>query len=205
MNDDRKRNILIIAEGYEEKPYIDKLLSFPNINKDVYNISPAVNVKGSGNIDARFYYEMQRGYYDIILIFCDVDKGSEEFWKIVEKVSVFFVNKETALEAFIFVNPVTLQVVLLHYGDVCLTHISKKKNAEAVENLTGIKGYDAEDEQIKKLIDGVHFHSLDMFKERLGKMSTNINDVPSTNLLLFLERFESDDPAWIDTIDKKMV
>ena len=48
-------------------------------------------------------------------------------------------------------------------------------------------------------------NSLDMFKERLGKMSTNINDVPSTNLLLFLERFESDDPAWIDTIDKKMV
>ena len=33
MNSIHKRNILIIAEGYEEKPYIDKLLSFPNINE----------------------------------------------------------------------------------------------------------------------------------------------------------------------------
>lgn len=48
----RKKNILIISEGFEEKPYIDKILSFPNINKDVYNFPPSVNAKGNGKIFA---------------------------------------------------------------------------------------------------------------------------------------------------------
>ena len=58
MSDGRRKNVLIIAEGYEEKPYIDKILSFPNINKDVYNFGPTVNAKGNGNIVARYQFEI---------------------------------------------------------------------------------------------------------------------------------------------------
>ena len=77
---------MIIAEGFEEKPYIDKILSFPNISKDTYHFAPAVNAKGNGNIVARYQFEIQRGFYDAILIFCDADKGSEQFMDLVEKV-----------------------------------------------------------------------------------------------------------------------
>ena len=52
----RKKNILIIAEGFEEKPYIDKILSFPNINKDVYNFSPSINAKGNGKGVVRYHH-----------------------------------------------------------------------------------------------------------------------------------------------------
>ena len=74
----RKKNILILAEGFEEKPYNDKILSFPNINKSVYRFGDTINIKGNGNIPARYQYEIQRGFYDIVLIFCDADKGSEQ-------------------------------------------------------------------------------------------------------------------------------
>ena len=70
----QKKNVLIIAEGQEEKPYIDKILSFPNIDKNAYFFAPAVNAKGNGNISARYQFEIQRGFYDIVLVFCDADK-----------------------------------------------------------------------------------------------------------------------------------
>lgn len=100
---ERRKNILIIAEGFEEKPYIDKILSFPNINKDYYSFAKAINVKGNGNIPARFQFEIQRGFYDAVLIFCDADKGSEQFYKLVYDVGKhFFSKKEDAMEVFLF-------------------------------------------------------------------------------------------------------
>lgn len=204
MNDNiRKKNVLIIAEGFEEKPYIDKILSFPNINKDIYSFAPSVNAKGSGTIFARYQYEIQRGFYDVILIFCDVDKGSEQFLSLVYQIGdAFFINKESGFEVFIFANPVTLQIVLSHFGDVTLTKIGKKSNADVVEQLTGIKDYDATKEQIDEMIDKIHFSSMDAFKERLNKLSSHFKDLPSTNFLTFLNRFESDNTDWIDMINR---
>ena len=198
----RRKNILIIAEGFEEKPYIDKILSFPNINKDTYNFAKAINVKGNGNIPARFQFEIQRGFYDAVLIFCDADKDSEQFYKLVCDIRKhFFSKKEDAMEVFIFANPVTLQIVLSHFGDVNLTKVGKKSNAAAVEDLTGIKNYEARKEQISEMISKIHFSSINEFKRRLANISTNFNDVPSTNFLTFLERFESSNTSWIDKID----
>lgn len=198
---DRRRNILIISEGYEEKPYIDKVLSFPNINKSLYNIYPSINVKGNGNIPARFQYELQRGFFDAVLIFCDTDKGSAEFLSLLHKIGEqFFRNEEDAFEVFIFANPVTLQIVLSHFGDVCLTKVSKHNNARAVKELTGIENYNASQTQIKEMIEMIHYSSLDGFKERMKKISMDFNDIPSTNFLKFLERFESHDSTWIDRI-----
>ncbi len=199
----RKKNVLIIAEGQEEKPYIDKILSFPNINKNVYFFAPTVNVKGNGNISARYQFEIQRGFSDIILIFCDADKGSEQFLSIVYEIGEkFFSDKEDGIKVFLFANPVTLQIILSHFGDVSLTKVDKKKNAPQVQALTEVKNYDAKEEQIKAIIDQIHFRSLEDFKKRLAKLSTDFRDVPSTSFLTFLERFESEDPSWIDEINE---
>ena len=199
----RKKNILIISEGFEEKPYIDKILSFPNINKEVYRFPPSVNVKGNGKIFARYQYEIQRGFYDLILIFCDADKGSEQFLSIVHEIGQkFFSSKEQGFHVFIFANPVTLQIVLSHFGGVALSKVSKKANADVVERLTGIQNYDASQEQIAEMIGKIHYSSMDDFKERLSSISNNFKDMPSTNFLLFLDRFESDDPSWVDEINE---
>lgn len=198
----RKKNILIISEGFEEKPYIDKILSFPNINKDVYNFPPSVNAKGNGKIFARYQYEIQRGFYDLILVFCDADKGSEQFISIVYEIGEkFFSSKEDGLNVFIFSNPVTLQIVLSHFGDVSLTKVSKKSNADTVESLTGIKNYDASQERIDEMIGKIHYSSMKDLKERLSVVSDNFNDLPSTNFLLFLNRFENNDTSWVDDIN----
>lgn len=199
----RKKNILIISEGFEEKPYIDKILSFPNINKQVYHFGESVNAKGNGKLFAKYQFEIQRGFYDAILIFCDADKGSDQFLSIVHQIgSAFFNKKEDAFEVFIFVNPVTLQIVLSHFGEVLLTKVGKKANAPLIEKLTGIENYDAEQDQINTMISKISFKSMDAFKERLNKISTNFTDIPSTNFLKFLERFENDDTGWIDEINK---
>jgi len=199
----RKKNILIISEGFEEKPYIDKILSFPNINKDIYNFPPSVNAKGNGRIFARYQYEIQRGFYDLILVFCDADKGSEEFLSIVHKIGEnFFISKEAGFSVFIFANPVTLQIVLSHFGDVSLTKVSKKANADTVEQLTGIRNYDATQEQIDEMIGMIHFASIEDFKKRLSSTSDNFHDLPSTNFLTFLNRFENDDTSWVDDINR---
>ncbi len=198
----RKKNILIISEGFEEKPYIDKILSFPNINKDVYNFSPSVNAKGNTKIFARYQYEIQRGFYDLILVFCDADKGSKEFFEIVYKIGEeFFTSKEDGMNVFIFANPVTLQIVLSHFGDVSLTKVAKHLNADIVEQLTGIKNYHASQDQIDEMIGMIHYNSMDDFKKRLDCISNDFNDLPSTNFLLFLNRFESSNTSWVDEIN----
>ena len=58
-----KKRILILAEGYEEKPYIEKLIRFPCMSKN-YDFLPVVNLKGNGNIISRYHYEFQADKYD---------------------------------------------------------------------------------------------------------------------------------------------
>ena len=82
-------------------------------------------------------------------------------------------------------------------------NVSKKSNAKIVEDLTGIKEYNANEDQIEAIIKMIHYSSIDSFKERLSKISINFYDVPSTNFLTFLERFESNNPEWIDSINRK--
>lgn len=197
-----KKRILILAEGYEEKPYIDKMLGFPNINRDAYEFLETINVKGNGQIVPRYQFEVQRDSADIVLVFCDADKGSEQFWQIVSDIgNNFFSRPEDGIRVFIFANPVTLQIVLSHFGEVGLTKVSKKKNAEVVEKLTGVANYDASQEQVAEIISKIHFRSLDDFKARLSKLSTDPTCVPSSNFLEFLRRFEGDDASWIQEIN----
>lgn len=41
-------------------------------------------------------------------------------------------------------------------------------------------------------------------KENVTKLSTDDNVTSSTNILKFIENFESDDESWIDEINKKL-
>lgn len=200
---DCKRSILILCEGQEEWHYIKKLLSFRFYNSDLYSFAEPINVKGNENLFPRFQNEYNKNRYDIILLFCDGDNNSIQFQNIKKQIDEnVFGASGMADKITIFVNPVTLQVVLSHFDDVKLTHKSKRINAEIVEKITGIKDYDARQEQIRDIVNQIHFSSLSSFKKRLQNTSSNPSDIPSTNLLLFLERFEGDDSSWIDEINR---
>ncbi|MDD4111391.1 MAG: hypothetical protein PHS54_07650 [Clostridia bacterium] len=203
----RKWNILIVCEGYEEKPYMDKILNFPCIkNNEKYCFSECVNAKGNGSIFARYQDKLQSGRYDLVLVFCDTDKGSQQFLEIKKKFAdeLFGGDKKLTDGLFIFCNPVTLQIVLSHFGKVELKNVSKKKNGKIVEKLTGIKNYDAKDEQINEIIGLVTYKTYDRMKENLKNISEDLNQLPSTNLLKFLRYFESDDDSWISNLLKKI-
>jgi len=198
----RKKQILILAEGFEEKPYLDKILFFPVISKEY--VFKVINVKGCGNIPGRYQNEYQGGRFELILVFCDADREIHDYDEIIKKVGKNFDHPEFANLLFIFANPVTLQIVLSHFGKVNLTSIGKSKNAEKVKELVGIDNYSAKQEQIDTMMSKVTFKNYQQMKINLSDVSTSIKDVPSTNILQFLEWFESDDTSWIDNINDKL-
>ncbi len=59
-----KRNLLILAEGFEEKPYIEKIIHFPCMSKNIH-FEPVINLKGNGQIIPRYQYELQTNRYDL--------------------------------------------------------------------------------------------------------------------------------------------
>lgn len=99
-----------------------------------------------------------------------------------------------------FVNPVTLQVVLSHFGDVTLTHKAKANNNEEVERLTGIVGYKAKEQQIKDMVNMIKYGSYEEMKRRIRNISSNVKDVPSTNFLDLLELLEGLDINRLDEL-----
>ena len=68
----------------------------------------------------------------------------------------------------------------------------------------GINNYKASKEQRKKLFGNIKRENYFKMKENISKLSIKDNDVPSTNILKFLERLESEDMQWIDEINDKM-
>lgn len=198
----RKKQILILAEGFEEKPYLDKILFFPAISKEY--VFKVINVKGCGNIPGRFQNEYQGGRFELILVFCDADRGIHDYEEIIKRVGKNFDHPEFANLLFIFANPVTLQIVLSHFDKVSLTSISKSKNAEKVKELVGIENYRAKQEQIDIMMSKVTYTNYQKMKANLSDVSTSLSDVPSTNILQFLQWFESDDFSWIKKINEKL-
>ena len=104
-----------------------------------------------------------------------------------------------------FANPVTLQIVLSHFGKVELSEKAKKLNKEIIKGLTGIENYDAKDNQIKELISKINYTNYKIMKENIKEISEDYRIIPSTNFLKFINRFESDDTTWIDEINKLII
>lgn len=199
-----KKSILILAEGFEEKPYIEKIINFPSISKN-YVFSPVINLKGNGKISSRYQYEFQTGRNDLVLIFADADRGSSQFIKIIEDVGEkIFGDKNKGKLVFIFSNPVTMQIVLSHFEKIDLKSRAKKINAAYIKELTGIDNYDAKEEQIKELMSKINYTNYKSMKENIKDLSDDYHIVPSSNILKFLLNFENDDTSWIDDINEQL-
>ncbi len=199
-----RKRVLILAEGYEEKYYIDKIISFPCMSKSYY-FEPVINLKGNGQIIPRYQYLFQLNKYDLILVFGDGDNGSDQFIRIIEGLGkLIFGDENKGRLVFIFVNPVTMQIILSHFEKVCLTHKAKMKNRSEIERITGIKDYDAKEEQIKELVGMINLKNYSMMKENIKDLSIDYKECPSSNILSFLEKFENDDSSWIDEINAQI-
>lgn len=196
------KKICIICEGYEELDYIEVLK-----NKAVFSNKYdfiTVNAKSINTIIARYQEKFQSDSYSLVLIFCDTDKGpSEKYKEIKQKINEFH-EADVADEIIIFGNPCTMQIILSHFAEIKLTSQSKSVNAKYIKELTGIQNYKATDKQRKELFSKIKRENYDVMKENVKNLSTNDEELSSTNILKFIEKFESDDDSWIDEINEKL-
>lgn len=194
----QKHRVCIICEGYEEKAYIDRLLDLNIWNH--YDII-AINAKGAPNIPARFQDAFQNNSYEIVLVFCDTDKPPfRTYLPVKQKINAFLGKRKAAEKLIIFANPCTMQIILSHFGDVSLVSQSKKINAPIIEQLTGVKDYDAKDEQIKAICAKIGRSNYADMKKRVETINYEDDITPSTNFIVFLNRFESENAKWISGI-----
>ena len=199
LNDYRKIKICIVCEGYEEYEYLDKLIKL-NIFDKRYDID-LVNAKGNGNIFARYQDIYQRNKYHLIFVFCDTEqKPHEQFNDIKNKIDELYDHRGISDELVIFANPCTMQVILLHFGNIILKSNQKSKNAEEIEKLTEIKGYNASEQKRRELFEKITKVNYSEMKSRIKSLSTNYNDTNSSNISSFLDCLEEYDEKWIESI-----
>lgn len=203
MTKSEKRKICIICEGFEEIDYLNALTNkavFSNKYKFVL-----INSKSINNISNIYQTRYQSDTYDLVLVFCDTDKlPSKRYREIKSEINEFHENN-VANDVIIFGNPCTMQIILSHFAEIKLISQSKSVNSQYIQKYTGIKNYKATDEQRRELFGKIKRSNYEKMKENVAKLSTNDEDISSTNILKFIERFESEDDTWIDELNSKLM
>ena len=198
---DRRHKICVICEGNEDDSYFNRLIELDLWNS-IYDFN-TVNAKGASNIFARFQDAFQNDRYEIILVFCDTDKAPyREYLQTKRKINSFLNKQKAAEKLVIFANPCTMQIILSHFGDVELKNQGKRTNAAVIEKLTGVKNYDAHEDQIRAICSQIFQRNYPEMKSRVSKINFADNVSCSTNFIVFLQRFEEDDIKWISDIKK---
>lgn len=95
-----------------------------------------------------------------------------------------------------------MQIILSHFGDVSLVNQGKKTNAGIIEQYTGVDGYNGHEKQITEIFNHIYQRTYSEMKSRLKLDEYDDTDAGSSNIVHFLELFESDDPKWIAEIKK---
>lgn len=147
--------------------------------------------------------EYAKNYYEVIFAVCDKDRKPEQYQNIISKLDGIL-GPGKAKEIVIFTSPCTLQVILSHFGDVCLTTQAKKAAQGEVERLTSVKNYDAHFDQLNVICNKIFYRSYKEMKNRIAGLSTYPDDLPSTNMLSLFGYLESQDAQWIADINKRL-
>lgn len=193
--------VCLILEGFEEEVYFKKILEFPCF-KGTYEIKP-INAKSASNIPARYQEEYAKNMHEIVLVVCDKDRNPIQYDYIMTGIDSIL-GPGKAKEVVTFTSPCTLQVILSHFGDVKLETQAKKEARPLVKELTGVDRYDAHQDQLESICRQIYWRTYPEMKQRVGQLSTNPNDMPSTNILSLLEHLESPDASWINEINDRL-
>lgn len=196
-----RHKICVICEGYEDVAYFKRLLEL-QVWDNSYEFIP-INAKSASNIPARYEYAYQNDRYELVLVFCDTDKKPyREYTQIKLKINKFLNKQKASDKLIIFANPCTMQIILSHFGEISLKNQGKKTNAKDIERLTGVKNYDAHNDQIEKICKMIFRRTYQDMKQRVNAINFPDTTSGSTNFILFLDKFESANTKWIHTIRK---
>ena len=196
------RRICIVCEGFEEIDYMNALIN-KAVFSDKYDFV-LINSKSINNIADIYISKYQSNSYDLVLVFCDTDKSPYDRYNAIKQEINDFHDKVISQKVIIFGNPCTMQIILSHFAKIKLTSQSKSVNAKYIEELTGIVNYKANEEQRKQLFSKINRKNYATMKENVSELSSNDEDISSTNILSFIKKFENDDDSWIDEINEKL-
>ena len=199
-NASNENHVLIVCEGAEECDYINRLKACGVWSKN-FSVHTK-DAKSISNIFAMYSYYYKTNNYKLIVIFCDTEKYPyNQFVEMKQKIDKFH-DKGVADQVVFFVNPCTLQVVLLHFDAVKLISNSKTDNAATVERLTGVKDYNATEQQRKAIVNKITSQNYAETKRRLAQLKDTYTFVPSSNVLQLFNALEAGNSKWICNINK---
>ena len=197
-----KKKVCIICEGYEEKEYLERLQSFGAWLGRYYDVD-LINAKSISNIAPRYQSVYMNENYDVVLVLCDTDTAPYDGYNTMkQKINMFHGIDGAASMVVFFANPCVLQIVLLHLDDIRLTSNQKSKNNKHIEELTGIKHYQAHEEQRAALMARITKQNFKEMIKRVKLLSDQDNVKNSTNFLKLLGYLNSESTKWIDKINK---
>ena len=192
-----QHRLCVICEGCEEFQYLKRLKEL-GVWSDICSIK-LINVGSIDNIAPRYQYEFSQIGYDLIFVFCDTETAPyEQFKRMKEKIDNLYQKGKASDKLVIFANPCTMQIVLSHFEKVRLRSNSKSANGRLIERLTGIAEYRAKTGQLDAISKLLTKENYDEMKENLSDTATELEIVPSTNFLQFVERLESNDAKWVN-------
>ena len=192
-----QHRLCVICEGSEEFQYLKRLKEL-GVWSDIYSIK-LINVGSIDNIAPRYQYEFSQIGYDLIFVFCDAETAPyEQFKRMKEKIDNLYQKGKASDKLVIFANPCTMQIVLSHFEKMRLRTNSKSANGRLIERLTGIAEYRAKAGQLDAISKLLTKENYDEMKENLSDTATELEIVPSTNFLQFVERLESNDAKWVN-------
>lgn len=198
-----RHKVCIICEGFEDYEYIHHLLEL-RVWNEIYEFIP-INAKSASNVFARYQDAFSNDKYEIVLVFCDTDKEPyREYAQIKSKINQFHNYRNASGKVIIFANPCTMQIVLSHFGDVVLKNQGKKTNSSTIFDLTGVANYDAHENQIKEICSKIYRRTYPEMKNRIAKMNHGDTVSGSTNFIVHIENFESDNSKWIEAVNKAL-
>ena len=193
-------NIAIICEGPEEFDYLNRLSEL-GVWNEKYNIE-LTNAGGNGSIPARYQDKFQNGSADIVFVFCDTDKKPYEQYKDIKRKIDSFHGKENISDNIVFFgNPCTMQIMLLHFCDIRLKSASKHSNAPLIQEYTGITDYDAHSDQRDEMMKLISKDNYMKMLERVSNLSTDDEEINSSNFNALLRYLQSDDISWVKRIN----
>jgi hypothetical protein len=200
-NQKSKRSVCLILEGFEEYYYFKRLIELPVFSSN-YKIK-IINAKSAGNIPAKYQEALASDSYYIVLVVCDLDRRPDSYDGVVRGIEDI-IGDGYAYKIITFTRPCTLQVILYHFGDAELTTQAKTAARDDVFRLTGIEYYDAHQDQLEEICRKIFLRSWDDMIERLRQLSTEPDDMPSSNMIILFEHLCSDDISWIDEVNSSV-
>jgi hypothetical protein len=95
-----------------------------------------------------------------------------------------------------------MQIILSQFGDVALKNQGKKTNSDVIEKLTGVKDYDAHEDQISTICKMINRNNYMSMKARVALINFPDTTSCSTNFSTFIDRFENNEIKWIAEIQR---